>query len=146
MKAVLKIGLVAVAVLVIGMADAQAQQYGTQVKGIAVAASGTSNTVDTIILTKYQDVAIHVKTVLAGSGTDNTVISYSKSVDGTTYETTPSTILTIANTGTVAVNTVTNISMGACGYLKIASIVNGDTGDVLTCTNMFAVKPQRYGK
>lgn len=122
-----------------------AQQYATQVKAIVVAASGTSNTVDTITLTKYEDVAIHIKTYLAGSGTDNTVISYSKSVDGVTYETTPSVVVTIANTGTTAVNTVTNISMGAAGYLKIASIVNGDTGDALTVTNTFAVKPKRFG-
>jgi hypothetical protein len=140
MKWAVAAGLVLVAGIVV------AQQYATQVKAIVVGASGTSNTVDTITLTKYEDVAVHVKTQLAGSGTDNTVISYSKSVDGVTYETTPSVVLTIANTGTTAVNTVTNISMGACGYLKIASIVNGDTGDALTVTNTFSVKPQRFGK
>ena len=135
-----------VAALVLAAGIVVAQQYSTQVKAGTVAASGTSNNVDVVTLTKYEDLTIYIKTQLAGSGTDNTVVSYSKSVDGVTYETTPSVVLTIANTGTTAVNTVTNINVGAAGYLRLTSIVNGDTGDVLTYTNTFALKPQRFGK
>ena len=135
-----------VAAFVLAAGIVVAQQYSTQVKAGTVAASGTSNNVDVVTLTKYEDLTIYIKTQLAGSGTDNTVVSYSKSVDGVTYETTPSVVLTIANTGTTAVNTVTNINVGAAGYLRLTSIVNGDTGDVLTYTNTFALKPQRFGK
>jgi hypothetical protein len=145
MKALKTVAAVAL-VLVVGLNLAQAQQYSTAKTRIAVAASGTSNNVAVCTATKYEDVAIHVKTTLAGSGTDNTTISYSKSLDGVTYETTPSVVLTIANTGTTAVNTLTNVTLGAVGYLRLTSIVNGDTGDVLTCTNTFALKPQRFGK
>jgi hypothetical protein len=138
------VGLVLVAGIVV------AQQYNTDAKGYAITASSTSNltaaTQHAITLTKYEDVAIHVKTSLAGSGTDSTVMNYYKSVDGVTYETTPSVILTIVNTGTTTVNTTTNVTMGAAGYLKLGSIVNADGGDVLTVTNTFAVKPQRFGK
>jgi hypothetical protein len=133
-------------VLVVSVGLVQAQQYSIAKTGIKVAASGTSNDVATVVCTKHEDVAIHLKWTLAGSGTDNTVVSYSKSLDGVLYETTPSVVFTVANTGTTAVNVTTNVTMGAVGYLKLASIVNGDTGDVLTLTNTFALKPQRFGK
>lgn len=145
MKKWTRILIAALLLLTVGVVIAQ--QYATTSTGFTVAASGTSNYTSQAVctLTKYEDVTIHVRTSLAGSGTDNTVLSYSKSVDGTTYETTPSVVITVANTGTTAVNTITNINVGAAGYLRLTSIVNGDTGDALTVTNTFVTKPARFG-
>ncbi len=145
-KILMGLALVVAAALVFAPA-ARAQAYSTTATTHSIAASTTSNltTQSQITLTKYEDVAIYVYTKLAGSGTDATVLSYSKSVDGTNWETTPSIVITNTNTGTTPVRTVTNINMGAAGYLRLSSIINNDGGDVLTVTNVFARKPVRYG-
>jgi hypothetical protein len=145
---VLKV-LAGLAVLVAVALPAQAQQYRTATPYTTlVAASGTSNLTAAAVygVTKYEDVAIHVKTYLAGSGTDNTVVTYQRSADGTTYETTGFLVITIVNTGTTPVNTITNINVGAAGFIRLSTIVNGDTGDILTVTNTVAFKPQRFGR
>jgi hypothetical protein len=150
MKTIKMLGLALAAVVVslVAAPTVRAQQYNTGSFTTVVAASTTSNYTSSAVFTctKYEDVSIWVQSKIADAGTDNTTVSFAKSVDGTTYETTPSVVVTIANTGTTTVNTITNINVGAAGYLRLSSIVNGDTGDALTVTNTFAVKPQRFGK
>jgi hypothetical protein len=140
--------LAGLALLVAVVLPAQAQQYNTGSFSTVVAASTTSNYTSSLVIgmTKYQDVGIRVLSTLAGSGTDNTTVKLARSIDGVTYETTPSVVITIANTGTTAVNTLTNIEQGAVGFLRLASVQDGDTGDALSATVQYVLKPQRNGK
>jgi hypothetical protein len=138
-----------IAGLTLAISGVEAQQYNTGSISFVVAASTTTNTAagtGVFGVTKYEDVCIWVNSKIADSGTDNTVVNFSKSADGTTYETTPSVVITVANTGTVNVNTITNINVGAAGYLKLVSVVNGDGSGNLTNIVTVAKKPQRFGK
>lgn len=141
--------IIAIIAAVAITASVHAQQYNTGSITTVVAASTTTNTTSGIgvfAVQKYEDVTIWTNTKIADSGTDNTVVSFAKSADGTTYETVPSVVITVANTGTTAVNTITNINVGAAGYLKLVSVVNGDASGNLTNIVTVAKKPQRFGK
>jgi hypothetical protein len=72
---------------------------------------------------KQAKVAVQTSAVSVASNTDNVVYTITRSVDGTTYETTGTTI-TVASTGTTAAVTVTEIDCKGAGYLKLHSIQN----------------------
>jgi len=123
--------------------SASAQQYspvtvysqGTN----AIAGSATVTPGSVITMTKSNNVAFQIfATSLAGS-TNAVTANFAKSVDGVTYETTPSVTLAVTANGTNAVSALTNVATGAVGYLKLTSIVNGNT-NALTGVGVTAAK------
>lgn len=124
------------ALALVALVSANAQQYEVVTLFAAstnsVAASGTSNYTATAYVAAADWVSIYTTHKLQGTGTDNTIFRLSKSVDGVTYETTPSINITNVNNGVTAVATVTDVQTKGSAWIKLASIVNGDTGDALT--------------
>lgn len=108
---------------------AQAQQYFVETVSSAatIAASGSITPGTKIPVRPYSNVAIQVSFKLSGSGTSNIVASFAKSVDGTTFETTPSVTVTVAASGTTTVSGVSNVALGGVGWLKLVSVTNANT-------------------
>lgn len=70
---------------------------------------------------------------LNGAGTNSPTIKFAKSVDGTTFETTPSiTLAAVTLNGTTAVNTYDAVSTEGVKSLKLVSVVNGVSGQAIT--------------
>jgi uncharacterized lipoprotein YajG len=77
---------------------------------------------------KQGTVAIQTSTVAVGAYTDDVIFTVTRSVDGTTYETTGTTITNTSN-GTTAVVVVSEVDTKGVGYIKLQSIANaGATG------------------
>jgi hypothetical protein len=132
---------------VLGLASlASAQQYApaTLISSYIVGASQTSNCTPALVIPmqRYNEIGLQFKVQLAGTGTDAVTYTFAKSVDGVNYDTTGMTV-SFAHTGATAKYYTTNLTVGACGYLKLVSIQNGDTGDVQTNTVKYVFKPQR---
>jgi len=138
------ISLILTAVLLAFIGAASAQQYqpvalytqGTN----AIAGSATVSPAAVFTLTKFNNVALQLTAKASGSTDTNAVTaSFAKSVDGVTYETTPSVTLAVTSSSTNAITGVTNAALGAVGYLKLTSIVNSNT-NALTGVSVQAVK------
>lgn len=126
---------------------AQAQQYQstTLLDDVIINASTTSNYTASVTLTKHDNVALLWQFKHMGAGTDNCILTLEQSIDGTNWETTNKKTITVAATGTTQVNVVTNLSMGAVGYLRVKSVQNG-VADVLTnLTVKVVTKPKKNG-
>ena len=123
---------------------ASAQQYNpvpiyTQGTN-AIAGSATVTPATTaVVVTKFDNVAFQFTAHSTADATNAVTANFAKSVDGVTYETTPSVALPVTLNGTNAVSAVTNLSTGAVGYLKLKSIVNSDTNAV-SGASIMAVK------
>jgi len=66
------------------------------------------------------------------AGTGALTFKFARSLDGTTWETTPSFALVTALNGRTAVAYTTNWSIGAFGYYKLQSVVNADANAAAT--------------
>lgn len=147
MKNLLTFAMAALAALILTAKPAAAQAaYKTQqlytTGTTSIAASGTATPNSVIQIEKHLNVAIQPQFKLSGTGVGNVTFNFVKSIDGTTYETTPSVSIALAASGTNTVCGVTNVSMGAVGRLKLASVVNANTPS--TATNVvvnFVIKP-----
>lgn len=108
-----------------------------------IAASGTLSPTAAIFTTqKNTNVGLQATFALSGTGVGNLVFSFSKSVDGLTYETVPSVTMTIAASGTNTVCGVSNVSIGAITNLKLVSVTNANTPSTVTGLTVKAiVKP-----
>jgi len=133
------------AVAITASVIAQTAQYTTQVNTVTnLIAAVSTNTVNAyaVAVTKNENVGIQVKTQLTAAGTTGAQFKFAKSTDGTTYETTPSIVLTVANAGTTSVSAVTNVTMDGVGWIRLASMGNGDDDGVLTNTTViYSTKP-----
>jgi hypothetical protein len=75
--------------------------------------------------------------------TDAITITFARSVDGTTWETTPRFTWATALNGTTAVVTYTNLNsslIGAAGYLKVISIQNASATVLGTNASLTVIK------
>jgi predicted nucleotidyltransferase len=98
------LGVLAVMLLFAGIAIAAQYTLSTQFLPPAIPAAETTNVNSYVFTaTKYEDVAYEIVGKISDAGTDNTVVTFAKSIDGTNYETSPSTTATIANTGTPSI-------------------------------------------
>lgn len=97
-----------------------------------IPAGGTSNYTATANVRYAETAGIYMSYKLTGAGTDNIIFKFSKSVDGSNYEGTPSVLITNAANGTTAVHHVTTQSVVGLSDLKLASIVNGSSGEAIT--------------
>ena len=119
---------------------------GTQhVKG-----ASTSNYTSSLVLTKYDDVALYINfsQYNAAQGS-NVVFTFERSVDNSTWESTQKLPITLVETGNTAVCLVTNVTVGAYGYWRLSSIQNTCTNVVAAVTNITVkvyAKPKRFGK
>lgn len=96
---------------------------------------------------KFEDIAIQVSSILGGAGTANGKFAFARSMDGTTYETTPSNIvLVLTGTGAGRAVATSNINVGANAYIKCVSIANANDQEMTNIVIQYATKPQRFGK
>lgn len=124
------------------------QNYGkiTPTLGLTgVAAATSSNLTVNIDCTKQQNVAVSTSFKLDGAGTDSTnvVLTFTKSLDGSTFPTRTADEFTwtVALNGATTVYATTNFNVGAIGYLRLKKIECLESGANLTnVTFSYAVK------
>jgi hypothetical protein len=135
----LLLSLVAVAALAV---SAAAQQYQplTLNSLVTVAATATSNYTGVVNVRAANYVGIRTYCALSGSGTDDIVFSFSKSIDGSTFETTPSVLITNVANGTTPVNKVSIVDVTGVHTLKLVSVLNNSSSRVLTNSVFVGVK------
>ena len=141
MKKILITAILAVAAL----ATASAQQYDTTrlySQGTnAFAGSATVTPNAAITLTKNSNIAVALTAAsTAGAGSAVTA-TFQTSLDGTTWETTGTRTLAVTANGTNAVTSVTNFPVGGIGYLRLATIANGQTNALNSVTVTAVKKP-----
>lgn len=114
--------------------------YGSSslsLSGIGTTAGGTTTTVTNQIIDcrYFQNITLLTKFNFSAATTSNVVYSIAKSLDRTTFETTPSVTWTVTPSATDSTNhcvATTTIATGGCGYLKLVSIQNTHGSAVLT--------------
>jgi len=148
--------------LVIALAfPALAQQYTVGTLTLATNSVLTGATEEgnssAITLTRYEDVALQFTFLAAGTMTNDcdgdVTFNFAWSPDGSNWNNTTnqnrSFVLSCAWTNdTTAVAFVTNVTVGAIGYMRLDNIINGDTNENSYVTNIvvkYALKPKRYG-
>jgi hypothetical protein len=129
-----------------------AAQYTASTLSISFAGAGLAAVTETnpatvVTLTKYEDVTIQVSGKLDDAGTDVTKVKFSRSVDGTTYETTPSMVMSLTHAGTTTTSCISNWNIGAVGYIKCVAISNAAaTANLTNLVIKVTTKPARYGQ
>lgn len=128
---------------------ARAQQYqllSLMTTNNVAAATANTATSAAIGLTKLNDVAVMLKFNVMASGNSNVVFTFSRSLAGNTNWGTASTIpITVAGNGTTPVVLITNLTLGAVGYLRLEGISNANTAAITNITVRYATKPKRDG-
>lgn len=104
----------------------------------SIAANSTNAVGQTFVVTKNKVVGLQLTFTGTTGNSANVTANLARSVDGSSYESTPSVTLTAAANGTNAVTAVTNVDTGGGGWLKLVSLVNGNN----TLTNV-AVKASK---
>lgn len=126
---------------------AQAQQYA-----VATAYSSGTNTIATngtvtnnfvIAATKVTDIGLAISARAVGAATGNITATFARSLDGTNWVSTPNITLAVAANGTNPVTAVTNITVGAVGFLRLNTVAYADPTSVLTNVSVtFSRKPR----
>lgn len=110
----------------------------------AIVAGATSNYSTSVFVAdvrKQKNIGLLLSWKMTGTGTDNTVVTFERSLDNSTYDGTHTFALTKANNGTSVVTIGTNLTLNGFGYIRLKSIVNGDSGDAITnMTIQYAIK------
>jgi hypothetical protein len=136
--------LTALVVLALCTLTATAQQYSpvTLISGTTIAATATSNYTHDVVLTKASDVAFQLSFQGNGAGTDAVTVTFKESIDGTTWSTTPTKTWVVAANGNTAVALVTNFTVNAVGYIRLASIAVASADRAMTnLTVKSVIKP-----
>jgi hypothetical protein len=100
----------------------------------------TSNTTVNIDCRKHQNVAVHIRYASDGavsSPVTNIVLTFNKSLDGTTFSTVATDKITWKlplENGTSTNYATTNLSVGGLGYIRLESIASQDVTN--SCTNI----------
>ena len=98
-----------------------------------VAAATTNSYTGVLTLTRQREVALQISFSSTGTNTSSIVFVLDPSVDGNTYDTANNDYnVTIAANGTNVVPFVTNLTVGAIGYLRLASVENPNGASALT--------------
>lgn len=95
-----------------------------------IAAATTNSPALVLDLTKSTDVVLQVSYVSLGTNVLDTTLVLVRSADGSTWSTINPHRIAVTGNGTNSVCLVTNLTVGATGWLKISSIEhpNGATG------------------
>jgi hypothetical protein len=99
-----------------------------------IAGSTTSTPGSTIACSEFDNVGIQFGVAAMSASTSPVILSISKSLDGSTYETTPSILITNTLNGATAVVTVNTFSIPSAATLKLVSINNGATPAITNIT------------
>lgn len=75
-------------------------------------------------------VGIGVKNQYNGAGSTAIIYKFSKSVDGSNFETTPSILVTNTPNGTTATYYFTEATVSGCAAIKLETIVNGSAAAI----------------
>jgi hypothetical protein len=139
--------LICVAALFAAVQTTSAQQYqatSLTLSGNSINGSATSTENATVVLTKQDIVALALTAQGGNAGqAGNVTASFSASVDGSSWQSAYTTVV-VAASGNTAVTTVSPVTVGAIGYLRLASIQNSSNG-AITPTVKVSVKPKRNG-
>ncbi len=104
---------------------------------------GTTNL---ITATKHDQIGLQVSFESIATHPSNTTWTFGFSLDGTTnVANVQPLVLTIPANGTTRVHFVTNITVGAVGYISLSSIVNAGPQPLTNVTVRYATKPKRTG-
>jgi len=146
MKWLVAAGLVLVAGVVIA-AQYSASSLSITFAGAGLAAVTETNPAAVVTLTKFEDVSIQVSGKLDDAGTDVTAVKFARSVDGVTYETTPSMVISLTHAGTTTTACLSNWNVGAVGYIKCVAISNAAaTANLTNLVIKVTTKPARFGQ
>jgi hypothetical protein len=126
--------LLSAALLLAAALSVSAQRYDTVTLSSAatVAATATSNYTAVVSVRGANSLALLTTCTLNGAGTDDIIFKFSKSLNGSTFETTPSILITNVANGTTAVNKISVVDASGVHSIKLASIINGSAAQVLT--------------
>jgi hypothetical protein len=113
---------------------ANAQQYQTITLQSAVKLNGGATGTYTLPVNvrAADSVGITTKTCLDGAGTEEIIFKFAKSVDGVYFETTPSILVTNTSNGTTQVISFKTVDVTGAHTIRLASVVNGSSGQVVT--------------
>lgn len=135
------LGLVAVALMGALMPMARAEDKWDFATPLTIASlattitnSATSNYTAVVNVRNADTVGIFTKFQLNGAGTGGNIVKFSKSVDGTNFETTPSILITNVSAGTTAQYYFTKVDVAGAAAIRLESVVNGSAAAL---TNVF---------
>ena len=99
-----------------------------------ITASSTATINAGIDCRKQKKVGVQVQFKLSGSGTDNQVLTFERSLDGSNWETLAANkhTITVAATGATESVTIDEIDCKGAGYLRLASWQNGSSSRYTT--------------
>lgn len=133
---------IAVACALPAMADVGTQDLATTNK-FAGSTTTTANMGNGFFLEKQADVGLCCKFQGDAAGTANAVLCIARSVDGTTYETTPCINWVIPMNGNTAVVAYTNFNrdlIGPAGWIKVTQCANTNSANLTNCSVTAIVK------
>jgi hypothetical protein len=111
------------------LARAQNYEYATPLTIASLATtitnSATSNYTAVVNVKKADTVGIFTKFQLNGAGSSGNIIKFSKSVDGSNFETTPSILITNVSNGTTPAYYFNSVSVAGAAAIRLESVVNG---------------------
>lgn len=115
---------------------------------VAASSTATTGMGDAIDVSNFADVSVDAefKTAAADTSTGVITLLFSRSLDGTKYETTPRLSYIIPHNSTTVQVGVTNFpaaNIGAAKYLKLYSIQNGTTNTLTNIVVRIGVKTIR---
>ena len=108
---------------------------------VATSATATPNVGFSV--SEFDNVGIQITLKASTTNVTACVFNFSHSVDGTTYETTPSTAISVTPNGVTEVSKFTNVSLPSTGTLKLVSIVNGGGGSVTNIAIKYRLKASK---
>lgn len=120
MKKLLVIASIAITAIA---AQAQSRQPATLLNPGNVTTSGTSNYTAAVVVNTADYCGIGISFKLDGAGTDPLLFKFAKSVDGTTFESTPSVTVSVSANGTSTVNAFSSATVQGAWALRLAQIV-----------------------
>lgn len=109
----------------------------------SIAASTTATNGEVIDVTRHDWIFIQVsaKLVSTNPASQALTIPVKRSIDGTTFETTATTTLSLTLDGTLTRTWCTNMNVGAARYLKFDTFINGTTNIATNIVVSFSGKP-----
>lgn len=113
---------------------------GTNVVSVAT----TNSPGTTFNCSDFVSVGLQFTCAAASAGTSIVTFRVAESMDGTTYETTPSHVYTLTLNGTTPVTVINTLSIPSCATLKLTTVENTNASVVVT--NVAAVARFKSGK
>jgi hypothetical protein len=122
--------------------------FNTQIGTNMVFEPNTTNTINagTFTCTKDNDVGLKLAVTTKGTGTEVLTMTLQKSFDGTNwFDAAPIATLQLSQAANTTIVQVTNLTLGAIGYLRIGTVINAaaNTNTAVVLTGF--KKPVRQG-